>query len=347
MAGYAARRLLLALPTLLGISLLSFLILSVLPGDPIAARLEGGAPLSAEAEARLRTELGLDRPSIVRYADWLAATARGDLGRSLRDGRPVAGIVGDALPWTLLLNTTALFALYAVALPLGLVQARRPRSAAARVAGAGLVAVSVVPPFVAALVLQGLLSVRLGWLPLEGTGEATAGPWAAGGFPAARLISLAAHLLLPAICLALAGWGFAARYAREAFAEALPASAVAAARARGLRGGAMLRHFAPALALPLVWLLGGVLPSLLAGSVVVEEAFSWPGLGRVMVQAVLGRDTPVAMALLLFSGTAVLAAQLLVDLVYPALDPRLRDRLPDRGRPAGDADRPRPDGSPA
>jgi peptide/nickel transport system permease protein len=318
MAGYAARRLLLALPTLLGISLLSFLILSVLPGDPIAARLEGGAPLSAEAEARLRNELGLDRPAIVRYADWLGAAARGDLGRSLRDGRPVAGIVGDALPWTLLLNSAALLALYAVALPLGLVQARRPRSAAARVSGAGLVAVSVVPPFVAALVLQGLLSVRLGWLPLEGTGDATAGPWAAGGFPAAQLISVAAHLVLPAICLALAGWGFAARYAREAFAEALPASAVAAARARGL-----------------------------AGSVVVEEAFSWPGLGRVMVQAVLGRDTPLAMALLLLSGTAVLAAQLLVDLIYPALDPRLRDRLPDRARPAGDSDRPRPAGSPA
>lgn len=349
MAGYAARRLLLALPTLLGISLLCFLILSVLPGDPIAARLEEGAPLSAEAEARLRAELRLDRPVMERYADWLAAAARGDLGRSLRDGRPVSGIVGDALPWTLLLNAAAVAALYAVALPLGLAQARRPRSPAARFAGAGLVAVSVVPPFVAALILQAIVSVRLGWLPLEGTGrDAVAsgfGPASPG--LAAALLSVAAHLVLPALCLALAGWGFAARYARDAFVQALPGSAVAAARARGLRGTALLRHFAPALALPLVWLLGGLIPSLLAGSVVVEEAFSWPGVGRVMVQAVLGRDTPVAMALLLLSGTAVLAAQLLIDLIYPALDPRLRDRLPDRTSAAGAAARRQPAGGPA
>ncbi len=349
MAGYAARRLLLALPTLLGISLLSFLILSVLPGDPIAARLEGGAPLSAEAEARLRAELRLDRPLIARYADWLAGAARGDLGRSLRDGRPVAGIVGDALPWTLLLNAAAVAALYAVALPLGLAQARRPRSPAARFAGAGLVAVSVIPPFVAALILQAIVSVRLGWLPLEGTGHDAlpSGSGPAGLLLPASLLSVAAHLVLPALCLALAGWGFAARYARDAFAQALPGSAVAAARARGLRGAALLRHFAPALALPMVWLLGGLIPSLLAGSVVIEEAFSWPGVGRVMVQAVLGRDTPVAMALLLLSGTAVLAAQLLIDLIYPALDPRLRERLPSRTRASAAPDRRHPAGGPA
>jgi peptide/nickel transport system permease protein len=350
MAGYAARRLLLALPTLLGISLLCFLILSVLPGDPIAARLEGGAPLSAEAEARLRAELRLDRPVMARYADWLAAAARGDLGRSLRDGRPVSAIVGDALPWTLLLNTAAVAALYAVALPLGLAQARRPRSPAARFASAGLVAVSVVPPFVAALILQSIVSVRLGWLPLEGTGrEAVASGFGPATLPAA-LLSVAAHLVLPALCLALAGWAFAARYARDAFVQALPGSAVAAARARGLRGAALLRHFAPALALPLVWLLGGLIPSLLAGSVVVEEAFSWPGIGRVMVQAVLGRDTPLAMALLLLSGMAVLAAQLLIDLIYPALDPRLRERVPDRtsaARGAGAPDGMRRAGGPA
>jgi len=321
MGGYAVRRLLLAGPTLLGISLLSFLILSVLPGDPIAARSEG-APVSAEVEARLRAELHLDRPALLRYADWLASAARGDLGRSLRDGRPVAGILAAALPWTILLNAAALAAIYGLALPLGLLQARRPRSPWARLAGAGLVVVSVVPSFVAALLLQALLSVRLGWLPLEGTGDVAGGPMSAG-------LSLPAHLVLPALCLALAAWGFATRYARGAFAAAIPATDLAAARARGLRGWGLLRHFAPSLALPLVWLLGGLLPSLLAGSVVVEEAFSWPGLGRLMIQAVLGRDIPVAMALLLLSGTAVLAAQLLVDLLYPALDPRLRDLRPE------------------
>lgn len=316
MTGFVARRVLLAGPTLLGISLVAFLVLSVLPGDPIAARIDAGAPLSADAEARLRSELRLDRPVLVRYAAWLQAAAQGDLGHSLHDGRPVAGILREAAPWTLLLNLAALGAIYGVALPLGLLQARRPRSTWARLSEGGLILASVIPSFIAALLLQGLFALRLEWLPLAGTGEAgqgLAGP--AGLLP---------HLVLPALCLALAGWGFATRYARGAFAEALPAASLDAARARGLRGPGLLKHFGLLLALPLVWLLGGIVPSLLSGSVIVEEAFDWPGLGRLMVHAVLGRDTPLAMALLLLSAAAVLAAQLLIDLLYPALDPRLR-----------------------
>ena len=316
MTGFVARRMLLAGPTLLGISFLAFFVLSVLPGDPLAARLESGLPLSPEAEARLRHELRLDQPVLARYADWLTSAVRGDLGRSIHDGRPVARILRDAVPWTTLLNLSALAAIYGVALPLGLLQSRRPRSSWSRLSEGGLVLASVVPPFVAALLLQDLFAVRLGWLPLSGTGEPATGM--------ARPAGIAAHLVLPALCLALAGWAFATRYARGAFAEALPASALAAARARGLRGPAILRHFAVLLALPLVWLLGGIVPALLSGSVVVEEAFAWPGLGRLMVQAVLGRDTPLAMALLLLSASAVLAAQLLIDLLSPALDPRLR-----------------------
>ena len=316
MAGFVARRVLLAGPTLLGISFLAFFVLSVLPGDPLAARIDADTPLSAEAEARLRAELRLDRPVLVRYAEWLVAAARGDLGRSVHDGRPVAGILREAAPWTLLLNLSALATIYGLALPLGLLQARRPRSACARLSEGGLILASVIPPFVAALLLQALFAVRLGWLPLEGTGEPRSGFASPGG--------LLSHLALPALCLALAGWAFATRYARGAFAEAVPASALAAARARGLRGPDLLKHFALLLALPLVWLLGGIVPSLLSGSVIVEEAFSWPGLGRLMVQAVLGRDTPLAMALLLLSAGSVLAAQLLIDILYPALDPRLR-----------------------
>ena len=316
MTGFVARRVLLAGPTLLGISFLAFFLLSVLPGDPLAARLEAGLPLSADAEARLRHELRLDRPVVSRYAEWLTAAARGDLGRSIHDGRTVAEIVGAAAPWTVLLNLAALAAIYGLALPLGLLQSRSPRSPWSRLSEGGLILASVVPPFVAALLLQGLFAVRLGWLPLSGTGEPAEGIALASG--------LLPHLVLPALCLALAGWAFATRYARGAFAEAIPASTLAAARARGLRGGALLRHFALLLALPLVWLLGGIVPWLLSGSVVVEEAFAWPGLGRLMVQAVLGRDTPVAMALLLLSAGAVLAAQLLIDILSPALDPRLQ-----------------------
>src|SRR5262245_50948660 len=132
MSGFLLRRLLAALPTLLGITLVAFLILNLLPGDPVLTWSEAGVPMSAEAQARLRSALGSDRCPMLRYADWLLSVLRFDLGRSLRDARPVTEVIGEALPWTMLLNLCALAALYGVGLPLGLLGARRPDSAGDR-----------------------------------------------------------------------------------------------------------------------------------------------------------------------------------------------------------------------
>lgn len=309
MSGYLARRLLAALPTLFGITLLAFAILNLLPADPILTWSEGMIPASAAETERLRSALRPDQPAIERYGAWILSLARLDLGASLRDGRPVSVLVAEALPWTLLLNGAAVALVYAIGLPIGWALSRR-RSRIAPVGGAALLLLSVVPPFAAALLLQRLLGVRWRLLPLQGTGD--------GG------LAVAPHLLLPAICLALSGWGFVARYARVAFETAIPESAVAAARSRGLAGTSLLRHFAANATLPLLWFLGGMVPALLSGSVVVEEIFSWPGLGRLLLRAVYGRDYPVVLALVLLSAVAVLIGQLIADLLLPALDPRAR-----------------------
>jgi peptide/nickel transport system permease protein len=318
MAGYLLRRLLAVLPTLLGITLIAFAILNLLPTDPLLTWTEAGVPVSAEAQARLRDALGSDRGGVARYGDWLLGLLRFDLGRSLRDGRPVATVIGEALPWTLLLNLSAMLAIYGLGLPLGLAGARHPGRPTDRLVRAALLLLFVLPPFAAGLLLQRLFAVRLGVLPLQGTGAGETGGLA-GAFDVAR------HLVLPALCLALAGWAYTARFARAAFRTLFPADTVSAARARGLGGLRLARHFAPMAMLPFVSLLGAIVPALVAGSVVVEEVFSWPGLGRLLLRAVEGRDYPVVLALVLISAVTVLAGQLLVDLLYPVLDPRLRD----------------------
>jgi peptide/nickel transport system permease protein len=320
MTGYILRRALVSLPTLLGITLIAFAILNVLPSDPLLTWSDGAAPASAEAMNRLRDALQPDSGPATRYATWLLGLLRLDLGRSLRDGRPVTAVIAEALPWTLLLNLAALAAIYALGLPLGWIGARRRGGAAAAAGRALLLALSVVPPFAAALLLQRLFAVRLGLLPLQGTGTA-------GDPGVAAAADLLRHLVLPTVCLALAGWAYAARYARAAFRAVLSTEALAAARARGLHGLSLARHFAPNGALPFVWMVAGIVPALVSGSVVIEAIFSWPGLGQVLLRGVEGRDYPLVMALVLLSALTVLMGQLVADLLLPAIDPRLRETV--------------------
>lgn len=318
MGGYLLRRLLALVPTLLGITLLAFLILNLLPSDPVAIWSSGGAPLSAEAMARLRDTLGAGRGPMTRYGDWLLALLRCDLGRSLRDDRPVGEVVGEALPWTLLLNLCSMAAVYGLAVPLGLLGVRRPGRWEERTSRALLLLLFVTPPFAAALLLQGLFSVRWTVLPLRGTGGDAGGAFLRG-------LDIARHLVLPTLCLSFSGWAFASRYARAAFRTVLAPEPIDAARSRGLAGSRLARHFAPNALLPLLPLVGAIVPGLVSGSVVVEEIFAWPGVGRLLLRAVDGRDYPVVLSLTLLSGVTVAVGQLVSDLLAPLLDPRVRD----------------------
>ncbi len=326
MPAYLARRLLAAIPTLFGITLVAFLVLNLIPADPIVTWSAGGTPPSAEALQRLRAELGTDRGAPARYADWILGLLRGDMGRSLRDGRPVSAVIGEALPWSLLLNLCALLAIYGLAVPFGILGTAAPGSLPARSGGALLLLLYALPSFAAALLLQQWFAVRLGWLPLHGVSSLLD-----GASSIARAGDVARHLVLPTTCLALSGWAFVARYSRASFRSVAGREFLAVARAKGLSSPRAFGHLAANAAVPFVTLLGSIVPGLIGGSVIIEQVFSWPGVGRLYVGAVEARDYPVVLGLTVVAALAVLAGQLLVDFLYAVVDPRLRQRLVERG----------------
>jgi peptide/nickel transport system permease protein len=318
---YIARRLLLAAPTLAGIILLVFLLLHLAPGSPVtAAGGESGRRMSARAAEEMRRLYGLDRPLPERFGKWVGRLARFDLGESFADRRPVAERIGEALPYTLALNGLALLLTLAIAIPLGVEAGGRPESAFDRISGAALFALYSTPSFWAALLLQTLFSVKLGWLPLYGV---VSDPPPAG---LAGVADRAAHLALPVACLTYGSLAFYARLVRAGVAEARTADYVLAARARGLsRREALWKHAFRNALLPLVTLLGLVLPGLLSGSVIIERIFAWPGLGRLYFDSILSRDYPVILALSLVGAVTTLVVTLAADVAYAVADPRVRD----------------------
>ena len=323
MIAFLARRALSTVPTLLWISLLAFAILNLLPSDPIQV-WSGGSPYSVEAAEHLRSELRLDRGVVARYASWGLALLRGDLGRSLRDGRPVTSVIADALPWSLLLNLGSVLLIYGVAVPFGVFGASSPGSAADRVGRMVLLFLYAVPSFAAALLLQQWFAVHLRWLPLQGISASGTNVWV-------RALDLARHLLLPTACLALGGWALVARYSRAAFRSALGREFLAVARAKGLSRLRAYGHVAANTAVPFVTLLATILPGLVGGSVIVEQIFSLPGVGRLYLASIVARDYPVVLGLTLLSAVLVLAGHLLVDFLYLVVDPRIREGLLEEG----------------
>src|SRR5262245_4696090 len=228
MIAFLTRRILSTVPTLVGITLLAFAILNVLPSDPM--RLwSGGGSYSAEAAEHLRSELRLDRGPLLRYASWSLALLQGDLGRSLRDGRQVGSVIADALPLSLLVTACAVVLLFGRVVLVVLFAASSPRSASDRLGRAVLILLYAVPSFASALFLQQWLSVRFGLLPLQGIS-------ADGATVAARAWDVTRHLVLPAVCLALSGWALVARFSRAAFRSILGREFLTVARGKGLSG---------------------------------------------------------------------------------------------------------------
>lgn len=321
MIRYAARRIAAAVPTLFGIVVLVFLLLHLAPGSPMTAMgAESGRRVSQRAAEEMRRQYGLDRPLPERFAKWIWRLARLDLGESFVDRRPVATRIREALPYSLLLNGLALLLTLAIAVPLGVAAGGKPEGLLDRSSGVILFALYSLPSFWAALLLQTLFSVELHWLPLYGVASDSSPAGLAG------LADRLAHLALPVVCLTYGSLAFFARLVRAGVAEARAQDYVLAARARGASARqALWRHAFRNALLPLVTLLGLLLPGLLSGSVIIERIFAWPGLGRLYFDSILARDYPVVLALSLFSAAATLAATLVADLAYAAADPRVRD----------------------
>jgi peptide/nickel transport system permease protein len=322
MISYVLRRLALAIPTLFGIVVLVFLLLHLAPGSPVSAAgsAESGRRVSSAAREEMRRLYGLDRPLPERFFRWIGRVARFDLGESFADRRPVSERIREALPATLVLNGLALFFTLAIAIPIGVAAGGRPEGVFDRTSGVVLFALYSMPVFWAALLLQTLLSVKLGWLPLYGV-SSDPSPAGLGGV-ADRL----AHLALPVMCLTYASLAFFARLVRAGVVEARSQDYVTAALARGVsRRGALWRHAFRNALLPLITLLGLLLPGLLSGSVIVERIFAWPGLGRLYFDSILARDYPVVLGLSLVGAVATLAATLAADVAYAFADPRVKE----------------------
>lgn len=323
MTRYLVRRLLLAVPTLFGIVVLVFLLLHLAPGSPMSALGgESGRRMSQRAAGEMRRQYGLDLPLPERFAAWLVRVVRLDLGESFVDHRPVGERIREALPLTLLLNGLALGLTLAVAIPLGVAAGGRPEGPLDRGSGALLFALYSLPTFWAALLLQTLFSVKLGWLPLYGIASDSPPPGLAG------LLDRAAHLALPVVCLTYGSLAFFARLVRAGVADAAAQDYVAAARARGAsRRRALWAHAFRNALLPLVTLLGLILPGLLSGSVIIERIFALPGVGGLYFDSILARDYPVVLALSLLGAVATLFVTLVADIAYAAADPRVRDGM--------------------
>ncbi len=306
--GYVARRLAQLALVWLGITILAFGLANLAPGDPaemILLRRTGLPPTESEVRV-LRRELGLDAPVHVRYLRWAGGAVTGDLGRSYQTDEAVVGALATRLPATLELAAASLALALLLALPLGVLSAVRrgaPVDHATRVLA--LLGASL-PSFWLAYVLILLFAVQFRWLPVAGRGG-----WE--------------HLVLPALTLALGASARLARLVRASMLEELGQDYVRTARAKGLsRSAVVVRHALRNALNPLVTLTGMQFGALMAGAVIVETIFAWPGIGRLLVEAIYDRDYPVIQGFVLFTGTVFVLVNFLVDLSYPWLDPRVR-----------------------
>jgi peptide/nickel transport system permease protein len=312
MLPYVLRRLVTMVPVLLVVSVVVFSLIHLTPGDPVSIMLrEEADPATA---ATLRAALGLDRPLPVQYVVWLGRAARGELGRSIRTNQPVSEAILQRLPVTLSVAGAATMLALVIALPAGILSAVR-RNSAADVAGT-LVALTGVslPNFWLAILLIFLFSVTLGWLPPLG--------WVS---PARDLWGGLRSLVLPAVTLGAAVAAVVMRMTRSSMLEVLQLDYVRTARAKGVGEAAvLLRHALRNALVPVVTVVGLQAGALLGGAIITETIFALPGVGRLLVDAIFQRDFPVVQGVVLFLALNFLLVNLLVDLAYAGLDPRIR-----------------------
>ena len=308
MRRYVTRRLASLLVVLWGVSVLSFVLGSIAPGDPAEIRLVrqlGHQPSQEELDAE-RRRLGLDRSIADQYRSWATGAVRGDLGRSWGSGQEVAGMLWERFPRTALLAVTALTVSMAVALPLGVMAARRRNSVADHSSRIAALLGASLPGFFIAYLLMYLFGVRLQVLPVFG-------------------FSSAQHLVLPSVTLALGSAAILTRLTRSSLLEVLGDDFIRAGRAMGLPSKAILfRHGLRNALIPILTVAGLSFGHLMAGAVVVEWIFNWPGLGKLAIDAIHSRDYPLVQGFVLFTGTVFVLVNLVTDLAYTWADPRVR-----------------------
>jgi len=304
MTRYLIRRLLLTIPVILGVATLVFALIHLVPGDPAQAMLGETAP---QADVlKLRHSLGLDQPLLTQYRTFMTGLVRGDLGTSFRYNAPVTAQIREKLPNTATLAIAAMCFAILFAIPLGIVAAVYRGTLVDHAAMTlALVGISM-PNFWLGPLLAIVFAVWLGWLPVSGTGGLS-------------------HLILPALTLGAALSAILARMTRASLLEELRELYVLAARARGLSGArAVVKHAFRNSLIPIVTIVGLQFGAVLTGTIITETIFAWPGLGRLLIQAISFRDYPLVQGCILFISVTYVAMNLLTDLTYGFLDPRIR-----------------------
>lgn len=306
MGTYIARRAALAIPTLLFLTLAAFILTSASKGDPAEAALRaGGVEPTAEAIAEYREKLGLNDPLPIRYGRWVINLAQGDLGTSFLSGRPVSEIIGERLGPTLRLGITAFLASTIVGVGLGIIFGLKPGSPLDLAGRTVSLFLAAIPSFWLALILIVVVSEKLRWLPVAGYGGVK-------------------YLILRVIALGCGPAASLMRFTRSTVIDVWRQDFVRTARAKGINERTLLfRHALPNAMLPILTLLGLRFGQILAGAIVIESIFSWPGLGSTLLASISGRDLPVIGAYVLITGISFIVVNLITDVSYALIDPRI------------------------
>lgn len=313
MLKYIIKRILIAIPVLFGITIIDYLIMS-LAGSPLA--MLQGARVSVEAVELKKIALGLDQPIYVQYWEWLKQLLQGNMGFSIKSHLPVSQMIGDYIGPTLLLMSTALLVSLLIAVPAGIYSAVHQYSAGDYT----LVSLSFlgtsIPGFFLALILIYLFTIKLGWLP--SSGMSTLGM-------DQNTLDVAKHMIMPVIVLAVSMAGTNIRYIRSAMLEILQKDYLRTAKAKGIgRFLVINKHGLKNALIPIVTIIGMQIPVLFGGAIIIEQVFSWPGLGLMTMSAIINRDYPVIMGVCLMSALVVMAANLITDIVYALVDPTIQ-----------------------
>jgi len=318
MGQYIIRRLLQAFPILVGITLLTFLIMQLAPGNPLQTMIDPN--ISLEEINLAEKKLGMDKPLVIQYFNWLKEILRGNLGYSVKTGQPVSKLIGERLPATIVLTTTAFIMSFCIGVPLGVFSATHKYSTGDYTfTVAAFLGISI-PNFFLGLGLIYVFALKLGWLPTSGMGGIGTDLHGVSGF-----ITLLRHLILPATVLTLPNLATVTRFTRSSMIEVLLNDFVRTARAKGLsRRTVIFKHALRNALIPVVTIFGLSIPFLFGGAYITEQVFNWPGMGSLGIQAITAREYPVIMGLNLFTSCLVLLGNLIADISYALVDPRIR-----------------------
>jgi peptide/nickel transport system permease protein len=324
MSEFLIRRLMIGIVTLLCITFLQYALLRFMPGTPLTinmAELDPTKTISLEQRKQLEKLYGLDKPFYVAYIDWLKRLAVGDMGSSFAHKKPVARLIGERLGPTLYLSITALVLAYGFAVPLGLFAAAKSGTFQERSLTTGMYVMYSFPSFVAALFLQMWVAVKWGLVPLFGMVSDDYDQLSTAG----KMKDLLLHLVLPVTCYTYGSLAYDTRFINANLMEVIRQDYIRTAKAKGLGEAKILfKHAFRNTLIPLITSLGLMLPSLVSGAVIIEQIFNWPGIGRMFFESITSRDYPLLMGLLLMFSVMTVVGQLLADILYAFVDPRVR-----------------------